>query len=80
LIDATLIDQILHQSADWIVGEGSHYGGVETKATLQSSRHVVFAAAFPNFKSSGCVNSACPRIEAQHHLAETYLIPATFIF
>jgi hypothetical protein len=34
LIDARLKDHILHQSADWIVGEGSYHGSVQTKATL----------------------------------------------
>src|ERR1041384_8264386 len=44
LIDAALVNQILHQSAHRIIRERSHHRGIHPKTSLQAARDVVFAA------------------------------------
>ena len=50
LIDAALIDQVLHKPSDWIVGKRGHDRGVEAKASFQPARDVILSAAFPHFE------------------------------
>ena len=76
LIHAALIDQILHEPADWIISQRCHDRSVHPKATLQTPGDIVFAAAFPNLEIARRRYSTITRIKPQHHLAETHQVPA----
>ena len=80
LIHTALVDQILDKPTDRIVGKCCHDGGIQTEASLQSARDVVFAAAFPNLERARRVNAPLARIEPQHHLAKADDVPFTVIF
>src|SRR5205807_9960610 len=80
LIDTALIDQILHQPADRIISQRSYDRGVHYKATLQSSRYVVFTTAFPDLEGARRSYATITRIEPQHHLAQAHQVPAAIFF
>jgi hypothetical protein len=80
LIDTALEDQILDQATDRVVGECGDYSSIQTKATLQATRNVVFATTFPDLKSACGMNASFTRIEAQHYFAKTDDVPATIFF
>ena len=52
LIHAALVDQVLQQTADGVVDKCRNDGGVQSEATLEPARHVVFAAAFVNVETA----------------------------
>ena len=80
LIDAALIDQILNQAADRIVGKSRHDRRVETETSFQSASDIVFAAAFPHLERPRRVYPLIARIEPEHHFAEGNDVPFTFVF
>jgi hypothetical protein len=63
MIDTTLINQILNQSTDRIVRQRGDDSRIQSKASFQSTRYVVFAAAFPPEKCA-----SWPRV---HRLDQT---------
>src|SRR5205823_6029020 len=77
LIDSALIDQILNEPADEIICKRSYDRGVHPETTLQSSRYIVFATAFPDLKNARGVDTAIAWIEPEHHFAQADQIPAT---
>ena len=50
LIDAALIDQVLHKATDGVVSERRNNRRIEAEASFLSAGDVVFAAAFPDFE------------------------------
>jgi hypothetical protein len=76
LVDAPLIDKILKEAADRIIGKGRDDGGVQTEAAFQSARDVVFAAAFTDFEGTRRGDAAVAGIKAQHDFTETDDVPA----
>jgi hypothetical protein len=80
LVDAAVKDQVLNQPTDWIIRERSHHGRVQTETALEPSRDVVLASAFPDAEVSSCVNAPFARIQTQHYLTETDLVPLAFGF
>src|SRR6185312_485118 len=77
LIDAALINQVLHQAAHWIIGESRHHGGVEPEAALQAASDVVFAPAFPHTKAARGSDARIPGIEPEHHFSQAHQVPLT---
>src|ERR1700682_1641908 len=75
LVYSTLINQILDQSAHWIVGQRRNQGCIHSKAAPQAPRYVIFTPAFPGAKRARGRDAAIPGIEAQHHLAQAYEVP-----
>ena len=69
-LDAALQNEILEQPADVVVGKSGADGGFEPETAAQSSRDVVFAAAFPDFEVTRGANPAFSRIQPQHDLAK----------
>src|SRR5258707_842165 len=65
LIDTTLIQQILHQASDWIVGKRGHVRGVQTEAPLQPARNVVLPATLAPFEVPPRRDPPVAGIEAQ---------------
>jgi hypothetical protein len=80
LIDTTLVDQILDQATDSVVSQCGDYSGVQTKATHQAARNVVFTTTFPNLKASCGMNASFTWIEAEHYFAKTDDVPTTIPF
>lgn len=76
LVYATLVDEVLQQTPNGIVGECRNDGSVEAKATLQSASHVILASTLRNFKVACSPNPSVPRVEAKHDLAQTDEVPA----
>src|SRR6185503_12133835 len=70
LVYAALVDQVLHQPSHWVICECCHDSCVEPKAAFQPTRDVILAAAFPDAKFAGRVNSIVAGIEPQHHFTE----------
>ena len=77
LVYTALVDQILDQPSDRVVGERRHDRRIHSKTAFQASGDVVFTAAFPNLKTTRGVNASLAGIEPQHHLAERHYVPAT---
>ena len=75
-LDAALIDQILDQAADGVVGERRHQCRPQPEAPLQAAGHVVLAASLPHRKRPRRRDPPLPRVESQHHLAQRDEIPA----
>src|SRR6266567_5617064 len=80
LVDAALVDEVLNEPADRVVGERRHYRRIQPETAFQPSRNVVLASALPNLKRPRGMNSSFTRIEAKHHLAEADQIPAAVLF
>jgi hypothetical protein len=80
LIDAALINQVLNQSPYRIIGQRRDYRGIQTKASLQTTRDVVLAAAFPNLKAARRRYPAVTGIKTQHYFTETHQVPAALAF
>ena len=72
LIDAALVNQILHEPADGIISQRRHDRGFQSKTSLQAARDVVLAAALPDLKTARGRNPTISRIETQHHFAQTH--------
>ena len=70
LVDAALIDKILQQPADRIIGKRSDDGGVQAEAAFQTAGDVVFAAAFADVEGSCGGDAAVAWIEAEHDFAQ----------
>src|SRR5262249_62252573 len=79
LIDAALINQILHQTSDGIVSQRSHDRGVHAETSLQTARDVVLAPTFPHLKVACGRHAPIARIEAQHYFAEAHQIPTASV-
>src|SRR5215472_11268978 len=77
LVNAPLVEQVLQQSSYRIVGDGGDDGRVEAEATLQAAGHVVFAAAFGDFKAPRGPDATVTRIEPQHYFTQRDQIPAS---
>jgi hypothetical protein len=75
LIHAALVDEILEQATDWIIGEGSDNRRIQPKAALQATGHVVLSAAFADLEGAGRRDSSIAWIEAQHDFAQADQIP-----
>src|SRR6266478_3682539 len=75
LVDSSLMDQILQQPADGVVGECRHDRRLETEASLESARNVVFSPAFRHFKGARRPHPPVSRLEPQHHLAQADQVP-----
>jgi hypothetical protein len=70
LVDPTLVDEILDEPADRVVGERGDDGRFQPEATPEPAGHVVLAAPLPNFEASRRRNPRVARVEAKHHFAE----------
>src|ERR1700736_1505117 len=62
LVHASLVDQVLRELPDRIVGESRHQSGVQTEAAFQGPGDVVLAPAFPHAKFPGGVNPSLARV------------------
>ncbi len=71
-VHAPLLDEVLHQPADLVVGKGGDHGGVHAEALVQAADDVIFAAALPGAEGAGGTDTALAGIEAQHDLAKAY--------
>jgi hypothetical protein len=80
LINAALIDEILEEAADGIIGEGGYDGGVESEATLESAGDVIFAAAFADLEGARGGDALFAGVEANHDFAEAHEVPAALLF
>src|SRR5579871_963242 len=80
LVHASLIDQILHQPADGVIGERRDHSGIQPEAALQPAGNVVFAATLPRAKLTRVRNPVFPGIEAQHDFAQSHKVPPAFCF
>src|SRR5215468_3766122 len=79
-INASLINQVLNESADRVFCKRRDDRRVEPKAAFQPARHVVFAAALTHGELPRRPNPIFAGIEPQHHFPETHLIPAAAFF
>jgi hypothetical protein len=70
-IHAALEHEVFHQAPHRIVGERGDHRGAQPEAAAHTARDVVLAAPFPGLKPTRGVDATLPRIQAQHHLAET---------
>jgi hypothetical protein len=59
--------------------ESGGNGRAQAEATAQAAGDIVFTAAFRGRKLPGGVNPVLTGIEAKHHLAKAYAIPAAGI-
>ena len=80
LIDAALIDQVLNQAADRIIGKCGNDRRVETETTLQTAGDVILTATLPHFERPRRMYPFIARIEPEHYLAKGNDVPFTFIF
>ena len=76
LVDAALVDEVLDQTADRVVGERGDDRRVEPEAAAQPACDVVLAAALPDVEAAGRGDSTVSRVEPEHHLAERHEVPA----
>jgi hypothetical protein len=80
LVYAALINKILKQPADGIIGEDRDDGGVQAETALQSARYVVFAATFADFEGTRGGDGAVAGVKAEHDFTETDDVPAAIFF
>src|SRR5208337_5590526 len=80
LIHSALINQVLQKTPNGVIRKCRHYGGVQTEAALQSSRHVVLAASFIHLETSRRPDSLFPGIQPQHYFSKADQIPAAVLF
>ena len=80
LVDAALVDQVLDQPPDRVIGESGDDRRIETEAALEAARDVIFAAALVNVETAGRGHPLVAGIEAQHHLAQRHQVPAAILF
>src|SRR5712664_1644727 len=80
LVHAALVNEILKEPPDRIIGERRDDRGVQAEATLQPACDVVFPAAFAHFKGSRRCNPPVSRVEPHHDLAQTDQVPAAIFF
>ncbi len=73
-VHPTLHDEVLDEVADFIVHKSRANGCAEAEAFAQTTRCVVFAAAFPSGELTRCANATFAGVEAQHDFAEGDLI------
>ena len=71
---AALHDEVLDEMADLIVDERGADRGFQPEAFAQSSRGVVFAAAFPGGELARRAHAPLAGIEAQHDFTERNLV------
>src|SRR5208282_5745038 len=76
LVDAALVDEILKEPANGIIGEGGDDSGVQSETALESSSDVVFAAAFADFEGTRRGDTAVAWVKTEHDLAEADDVPA----
>ena len=69
-LDATLVDEVVDQPADGIVGERRHDRRAEPEAAFEAAGDVVLAASLPRLEGAGRLDPPLTRVEAQHDLAE----------
>src|SRR5690242_16560235 len=70
LVDAALVNQILEQPPDGVVGERGHDRAIQPETALQAARDIVLAAAFAHIEGPSGGDPAIPGIEPQHHLSQ----------
>lgn len=75
LVHASLKDKILDEAADGIISQRGDDGGIQPETSLETARHVVLTAAFPDLKSPGGMNTPFARVEPQHHFTQRDKIP-----
>ena len=68
--DAALQNKILQQPPHVVVGKRRGDCGFQAEAPAQAARHIVFAAALPDFELARGADAALARIEAKHDFAE----------
>src|SRR5262245_6551858 len=80
LIDATLINQILDQASDGVIGECGHNCRLQTETSFQRPGHVVFAAALIDIEIASRPDSLVAGIESQHDFTESNEVPPASFF
>ena len=75
LIDAALIDEVLRETADGIIGEHGDDGSIETKTAFEAASDIIFAATFINIKAARGPDPFFAGVEAEHDFAETDEVP-----
>ena len=78
-LDAALVDQVLDQAADRVVGERRDDGRPEPEAPLEAAGDVVLAAPFPGTERARRRDPLLARVEPEHHLAERDEIEAALL-
>ncbi len=79
LIDATLIQHVLQQPPHRIVRERRNDCRVHAEASLQPTRDVILPTPFTHLEGARGRDAPVARIEANHHLAQTYQVPAAIL-
>src|SRR6267143_4286893 len=78
LVHAALVNEILKEPPDRIIGERRDDRGVQAETTLQPACNVVFPSALAHFKGSRRGNAPVARVEPHHNLAQTNEVPVAF--
>ena len=78
-LDATLVDQVLDETPDRVVGERRDERRAHPEATLQPARDVVLASAFPGPERPRGRYPAVTWVEPQHDLAERDEVPSAVL-
>ena len=71
---AALHDEVFDKMADLVVDERGADGGFQPEALAQTSRGIVFAAAFPGGELTRRAHAPLAGIEAQHDFTERNLV------
>src|SRR5580704_4940024 len=80
LIYSTLIQHVLQQPPHRVVRERRNDCRVHAEASLQPARDVIFPTAFTHLETARGRNPPIPRIESNHHLAQTNQVPSAMLF
>src|SRR6266403_242033 len=76
LVHPALVNEILKELPDWIIGECRYDRSVQAETSLQPACDVVFPSAFANFKGSRRRNAPLARVQPHHDLAQADQVPA----
>ena len=67
---AALLDEILHEFADFVVSESGDNSSIHAEALVQAADNVVLAAAFPCAERTCCADASLTGIKAEHYFAK----------
>ncbi len=78
-LDTALVDQVVDQAADRVVGKRRDDGRAEPEAALEAAGDVVLPAPFPGAERARRLDPLLPRVEPEHYLAERDEIEAALL-
>ena len=77
-INAALLDEVLHELADFVVCKRGDDGGLHAEALVQAADDVVLSAALPCAEGSRRADSSLTGIQTQHNLAQRHSVKLAF--